>query len=181
MHRYSGLNVLIGSLRMRHTILSTAVAALLSACSADAPAPNADIPPAASAPSEAPAAVVESPAPAAQQPAAPATPQMLPSSAEAPFADKVWRVERGGDVEPGTAYTFLHDGTLVIDAPHGTPSTGQWRYDVGKLTMVEEGVAYPTDVVSQDATHLVLRSHNPGGSVDITLALDANAPLPHLR
>jgi hypothetical protein len=164
---------------MRHVILPTAVFALLSGCSAEAPAPNADIPSAASTPSEAPAAIAGSPVPAAKRPAAPAAPDMLPSSAEAPFADKVWRVERGGDVEAGTAYTFLHDGTLVIDAPHGTPATGRWRYDIGKLTMVEDGVAYPTDVVSQDATHLVLRSHNPGGSVDITLALDANAPLPH--
>jgi hypothetical protein len=106
---------------------------------------------------------------------------MMPSSAVAPFADKVWRVEHGGDVEAGTAYVFLHDGTLVIAAPHGTPSAGKWRYDVGRLTMVEEGVAYPTDVVSQDDTHLVLRSHNPGGFVDITLALDARSPLPQLR
>jgi hypothetical protein len=164
---------------MRPVILSTTVVVLLSACSAEAPTPNADIPTPASASSEAQATVSESPAPAATRSAAPAAPEMLPSSADAPFADKVWRVERGGDVEVGTAYTFLHDGTLVIDAPHGTPSTGRWRYDLGKLTMVEEGVAYPTDVISQDATHLVLRSHNPGGSVDITLALDANAPLPH--
>jgi hypothetical protein len=163
---------------MRHLILPAAVVALLSACSAEAPAPNADTPPPASASSAAPAAVTESPASAAKRPAAPEAPQMLPSSAEAPFADKVWRVEHGGDVEAGTAYAFLHDGTLLVDAPHGRPSRGQWRYDVGKLTMVEDGVAYPTDVVSQDATHLVLRSHNPGGSVDIMLALDANAPLP---
>jgi hypothetical protein len=39
----------------------------------------------------------------------------------------------------------------------------------GALTMTEEGVTYPTDILAMDAGHLNLRSHNPGGAVDIVL------------
>lgn len=104
-----------------------------------------------------------------------------PASADiaAAFVDKVWRVVEESGVEAGTTYAFLHDGTLVIDAPHATPAKGQWRYAGGKLTMIEEGIAYPVDIVSLDATHFVIRSHNPGGSVEIAMVADVVAPLPH--
>lgn len=90
------------------------------------------------------------------------------------FVDKVWRVGPDSGVEAGTTYAFRRDGALVIESPHGTPGRGRWRYDGGKLTMIEEGIAYPTDIVSLDATHFVIRSHNPGGSVEIAMVAEAH-------
>jgi hypothetical protein len=146
---------------MRHWILPAL--ALLSACSASPP----------------PATPVESPAApttvaaAAQGVVASAAPTTTPA-----FVDKVWRVAAASTLQPGTTYTFLGDGTLVIDAPGATPMTGRWRQADGQLTMVEEGIAYPTDIVTLDAGHLVLRSHNPGGSVLIPLDAAPGLPLP---
>ena len=119
-------------------------------------------------------------------PAATSTPaEPKPAGAPVPtrtakpaFADKVWRVQSSAAGEPGSTYAFLGDGTLVIDSPHGTPLYGQWSYDGGKLVMIEDGLAYPTDILLLDAGTLQLRSHNPGGSVDLTLVPAPDAPLP---
>jgi hypothetical protein len=142
---------------MRHWILPAL--ALLSACGASPP-------PAAPVGSPAAATTVAPPVQAAVASAAPA------------FVDKVWRVGASSTLQPGSTYTFLGDGTLVIDAPGATPMTGRWRQADGQLTMVEEGIAYPTDIVTLDADHLVLRSHNPGGSVLIPLDAAPDVPLP---
>ena len=58
---------------------------------------------------------------------------------------------------------------------------GQWRFQGGKLTMVEEGQSYPTDILRLDASELHLRSHNPGTPVDIVLTLAPDAPLPQAK
>lgn len=151
--------------------LGIAIGALLAACSA-APPPAAEATepapaaPEAAAPVE-PAPVAADPAPAAQDPAAPA------------FAGKVWRVVESGGVAAGTRYAFLADGTLVIEDPAGNPpGYGKWTYTDGKLSIEEEGMTYPTDIVHVDANRLELRSHNPGGTLDIKLAHDPDAPLP---
>jgi hypothetical protein len=39
-------------------------------------------------------------------------------------------------------------------------------------------VAYPTDIVALDAGTFQIRSHNPGGAVDIALVPAPDAPLP---
>lgn len=114
---------------------------------------------------------------AAAQPSAPAleTPPSMPpdgqADANAPaFVDKVWRVVSSTGVEPGTSYAFLADGTLVIENPIGNPpGYGKWRYQDGKLTIEEEGIDYPTDILRSDENRLELRSHHPGGTLDITL------------
>jgi ABC-type Fe3+-hydroxamate transport system substrate-binding protein len=150
--------------------------ALLSACSANTP-PEATV---------AATSSVATPAPAADASPRPVTTAAMPTPAtvatpSAPttaFVDKVWRVAPSSAQQPGTTYTFLSGGTLVIDAPGGTPMTGAWRQVDGRLTMVEEGIAYPTDIVELDATHLVLRSHNPGGAVLIPLVAAPGEPLP---
>ena len=110
--------------------------------------------------------------PAAQPPAPASTPA---------FVDTVWHVAPASAQEPGTTYTFLGDGVLVVDAPHGTPMRGHWSYVDGKLTMTEEGVSYPTDILAMDAGHLHLRSHNPGGSVDIVLVATPERTAPPAR
>ena len=158
---------------MRKLILLGTIT-LLAACNANPP-PSAPVEPA-------------TPSPQASTPApeAPTTPAPTPPSDTTPpadsttpaFVDKVWRVEAGGTVEAGTTYAFLNGGTLVIDAPHGTPMTGAWAYADGKLTMTEEGITYPTDIVSLDATHFTIRSHNPGGVVEIAMVAAPDEALP---
>jgi hypothetical protein len=133
---------------------------LLSACGRDAAPPVADAP--------APASVSPTPAP---EPAPP--PVLPPPQAVAPaFVNTRWRADAGSGVAPGTRYTFQGDGTLLVEAPGGTPATGAWRYVEGALTMTEEGIDYPTDIVAQDPEHVHLRSHNPGGVVELLLVRD---------
>jgi len=150
---------------------------VLAACRADAPAdPSADV--AADAAAPATTAASDSATPAAAEPA--------PDETAAPAADparvlagKVWRVERRSDGgEIGSTYAFLADGTLVVDSPNGTPMTGSWRADAGALSMTEEGIVYPTDLVVRDADHVTLRSHNPGGVVELALVHAPDVPLP---
>lgn len=147
---------------MRKLMLVISIAAM-AACR---PAPSPDQ---AMQPAPTPAVPAGTPAPASAIPAATAAPA---------FVGKVWRVRSSSSGDPGSTYAFLADGTLVIDSPHGTPMQGQWRYDNGKLAMIEEGISYPTDIVSLDATTFQFRSHNPGGTVDITLVFAPDVPLP---
>lgn len=154
---------------MRKLMLVASIV-VLSACK---PAPSTTEP----ATQPAPAA----PSPAVTEPTgspAPAPPSDVAQAAKPDFAGKVWRVQSSTAGEPGSTYAFLSDGTLVIDSPHGTPMYGKWSYDGGKLVMTEEGVAYPTDIVALDAGTFQIRSHNPGGVVDITLVPAPDAPLP---
>ncbi len=145
--------------------------AVLSACNANAP-PAAPVDSTTSLPD---ATARTAPPPAAPPPVA--TP--LPAGSASPaFVGKVWRVEQSSAVEPGSTYTFLEGGALVMGAPHGTPATGRWSYVDGELTMTEEGVDYPTDIVSLDAQHFTIRSHNPGGAIEIVMSAVAGAPLP---
>lgn len=97
------------------------------------------------------------------------------------FADRVWRVKESSAVEAGTTYAFLADGTLVIDSPNGTPLYGQWRFDDGALTLVEEGQAYRTEILEHGNDSMRIRSHNPGTPVDILLVAAPDVTLPQAR
>jgi len=159
---------------MRMTLLSLAILALV-ACRAEAPA-------------DSPADAVADAAPAAATPATPAPTPVAPAppADSAPAADpasvlsgRTWRVERRSDGgEIGSTYGFLADGTLVVDSPNGTPMTGSWTAEAGALSLTEEGIAHPTDLVVRDADHVTLRSHNPGGVVEIALVRAPEVPLP---
>ena len=161
---------------MRKLILLGTIT-LLAACNANPPPgapaePATPAPQATTSPAETPATPAPAPSSATTSPADDTTPA---------FVDKVWRVEAGGTVEAGSTYAFLDGGTLVIDAPHGTPTTGAWAYADGKLSMTEEGITYPTDIVSQDASHFTIRSHNPGGVVEIAMVAAPDVPLPSAK
>lgn len=124
---------------------------------------------------------------AATMPAPPAT-ASEPRASSVPakpdrmqFADRVWRVKESSNVEAGTTYAFLADGTLVIDSPNGTPLYGQWRFDDGALTLVEEGQAYPTEILEHGNDFMRIRSHNPGTPVDILLVAAPDVTLPQAR
>ena len=146
-------------------ILMLGAALILSACNASTP-PPADTAAATPAADSAPATVAADPAPPATSPA------------ESGFTDKVWQVSASSAVQVGSTYTFLGNGTLVVDAPSGTPLYGRWAYAGGELTMTEEGLTYPTDIVHLDADTFQIRSHNPGGTVDISLVPMPGAALP---
>ena len=152
---------------MRILMLAT-TALLMSACGSGTPD---------AAPPVAPSSDIVAPAqPAPSRSVNPANP---PAPASAPaFVDKVWHVAPASAQEPGTTYSFLGNGVLVIDSPHGTPMRGRWSYADSKLTMTEEGVTYPTDILAMDAGHLHLRSHNPGDPVDIVLVAEPERASP---
>lgn len=146
--------------KLRLTALAAAVC--LAACDR----PEATPEPAATA-AETPAPAPALPAPA--EPAAPAVPA---------FVGKVWEVKSSSAVGPGTQYSFLADGTLVIASKNGPPGYGKWTYENGALTMIEEGISYPTDILKLDAGTFEIRSHNPGEPVTIVMVPAANAALP---
>ena len=151
------------------TLLMAGTLVALAAC-------NADSPPAHSTTVAVPATPAVTPLPSTSRDATPtvqptvAGTAVAPASGPAPaFVDVPWKVSDSPGGQAGATYTFARDGTLTIDAPGDTPSTGRWSYADGKLTMTEDGVAYPTDIVSLDESHFVIRSHNPGGVVEIAM------------
>lgn len=85
------------------------------------------------------------------------------------FVNRVWRVSASDAVAPGTVYVFLAESTLVIDGPGSTPAVGTWRRADEGLILVEDGIAYPTDILELTGDRFRLRSHNPGPPVEITL------------
>lgn len=149
-------------------------AAMLTACQAKAPEqapPVTDTPQVTADTSAQPARSTD--VPSADEPVA------APAATDKPsFVDKVWQVKQSSAVAAGTTYAFLSDGTLVIDSPGGTPLRGQWTFENGALTMIEEGQSYPTDVLRLDESEFHIRSHNPGEPVDIVLVVAPGQPLP---
>jgi len=97
------------------------------------------------------------------------------SSAPAPatepvsFVNRVWKVAESAQVEPGQLYVFLSESTLVMASPHGTPAFGSWSYDGTHLRMIEESIPYDVDIVSLTANEFRIKSHNPGGIVEMRL------------
>jgi len=168
---------------MRMTLLSLALLGL-AACRADSPADAS--PDVAEVADEATPPAASSPAPDATPPGNAANGSDAADEAGATSADpaavlagKVWRAERRSDGgEVGSTYAFLDGGTLVVDSPNGTPMTGSWQVRDGALSLTEEGVTYPAEVVVRDAGHLTLRSRNPGGVVEIALVAAPEVPLP---
>ena len=135
--------------RSMATLAALALAALLANCSEPAAAP---------APAES-----ATPAPSAA-PAQPAQPAAGPR-----FVNRVWTVESSTAVAPGTLYVFLSEGTLVIASPNAKPMLGSWKKSGDGLVMVEESISYPTDILKLDGSSFVIRSHNPGTHVDISI------------
>ena len=138
---------------MKTTTRACIFAALVAACAACTPPP---------------AASGSQPEPTVAAPVQPADPRMR-------FVDIDWRVVSSSAVAVGTHYRFGSDGSLRIEAAGSTPGLGRWRLDGGKLVMVEEGIAYPTDILRLDPGHFTIRSHNPGAPVEIAM-VRADAP-----
>ena len=125
---------------MNKSIVTSAVIVVLASATAACNKP---------APAE-PAQSAAAAAPAPASPAAPASETPSPATAAPAFVGKVWQVKESSAVAPGTHYSFLADGTLVIEAEGGMPGYGKWTYENGALTLIEEGVSYPTDILKLD-------------------------------
>lgn len=96
-----------------------------------------------------------------------APPASAPASDIRPtFVNKVWRVSESTGMSPGQLVVFLSEGTLVFASGNSKPALGQWRSKQGALTMIEDGIAYPTDILSLSPAEFRIRSHNPGGTVE---------------
>lgn len=106
------------------------------------------------------------------------TPTPYPANVKPGFINKVWEVSLSTGVAPGTLYAFLSDGTLAITSPSSKATFGAWTYKKGKLTMIEQSQEYKTDILSLSHDELRLKSHNPGGSIEIVLVPARVAPLP---
>src|SRR5262245_1235737 len=83
------------------------------------------------------------------------------------FVNRVWMVSESNSVAAGTLYTFLSDGTLVVASSQGRPSLGRWSYRDGALTMIEEGLAYPVDILELTDDEFRIRMHSPGEPVEM--------------
>jgi hypothetical protein len=92
-----------------------------------------------------------------------------PTASTPEFVNRVWQVSEMAGISPGQWYIFLSDGSLVMTSPHSTPAMGRWSPQGDGLTMVEDGISYRVDIVKQTPSELHLRSHNPGGAVEIRL------------
>jgi putative lipoprotein len=117
------------------------------------------------------AACSRPPAPPARQTA------KEPVDSAVSFVNRVWKVRESSSVAPGTLYTFLWDGTLVIAIAHGKPALGQWRPAGDGLTVIEEGRPYRADILRLTREEFSIRLHNPGEPVEITFAPADQPPL----
>lgn len=160
--------------RLHVVALPLLAAIVLAAC--QKPAPPTE--PQTAAEKQATADTSKAPAMSTDQPSPIAEPAASDAPASAAFVDRSWKVKESSAGEPGTVYAFLADGTLIVDSPGGTPMVGRWTFDNGALTMVEEGIAYPTDILHLDANEFRLRSNNPGEPVLITLVPAPGVVLP---
>ncbi len=84
------------------------------------------------------------------------------------FINKVWRVQTSNAVAAGHLYVFLSEGTLAIASRNSTAVLGKWTQQDGRLTMIEEGIPYPVEVLELTHDRFKIRMHNPGEPVVIT-------------
>ena len=84
------------------------------------------------------------------------------------FANRVWKVAKGSQGDPGTFYVFLSDGSLLITSPHGTPSLSTWHYSGDVLTMVEEGLPHQATILRSTLDTFAISVAGPGQPVLLT-------------
>jgi heat shock protein HslJ/uncharacterized membrane protein len=117
----------------------------------------------------------ESPEPS--RPATTDTAAPTRSSEQASFVGKVWQVAESGQVAIGSLRVFLPDGTLVMTSPQSTPAFGAWRIDGGRLTITEEGLDYPTDILALSEYAFRIRMNSPGEPVEILFEPATQLPM----
>ncbi len=108
----------------------------------------------------------EPPQPAPQPAPAPTSASPAPTEA-ASFIGRTWEVAESKQVTKGSLRVFLPDGTLAMSDPGATPAFGRWRYTDGRLTIIEEGREYPTEILELSDRAFRIRMHSPGDPVEI--------------
>lgn len=93
------------------------------------------------------------------------------------FINKVWQVAESGQVVRGSLRVFLADGTLVMASRGSTPAFGAWRFDDGRMTIVEEGQEYPTDILSLSESEFRIRMNSPGEPVEMLFEAAEQPPM----
>lgn len=81
------------------------------------------------------------------------------------FVNRVWRVVESSGAEPGALRVFLSDGTLVMASSTSRPSLGAWARDDEGLTITEEGIDYPADILRLEDDAFHIRINGPGEPV----------------
>ena len=110
------------------------------------------------------------PKPAGEAQAPPATSAAPAATVEPTFVNRVWRVEKSAQIPAGPLYTFFSDGVLVITSPGNKPLVGAWARTDSGLTMTEDGITRPVDVVELTAERFHVRIHGGGEPVEIEFA-----------
>jgi hypothetical protein len=111
------------------------------------------------------------PRPADEAPAATSTTAPPPAPTVAPsFINRVWQVEKSEQIPAGPLYTFFSDGVLVITSPGNTPLVGAWARTDSGLTMTEESITRPVDVLELTAERFRIRINGVGEPVEIQFA-----------
>jgi hypothetical protein len=108
----------------------------------------------------------DSPPPGAGGEAATGEPVAKPAS----FINRVWAVTESEQVAAGDLRVFLAEGTLVMASSHATPAFGSWRYENGQLTITEESIEYPVDILELGEETFTIRMRGPGEPVVIRFA-----------
>ena len=106
-----------------------------------------------------------------------AAPAAAPTEA-ASFVGRTWVVAESKQVAKGSLRVFLPDGTLVMSDAGATPAFGSWRYADGRLTIVEEGREYPTEILELSERAFRIRMHGPGEPVEIRFTPAPREPSP---
>jgi len=108
----------------------------------------------------------EPPPPATTEPAV----APLPAAKAESFVNRVWEIAESPQADAGALRVFLSDGTLVMTSPNATPAFGSWRYADDRLTIIEEGQEYLTDILELTDSAFRIRMHSPGEPVEIRYA-----------
>ena len=93
-----------------------------------------------------------------------------PASAAPSFINRVWVVAESEQVAVGDLRVFLAEGTLVMASSHATPAFGSWRYESGQLTITEESIDYPVEILELDERTFTIRMRGPGEPVEVRFA-----------
>jgi len=108
------------------------------------------------------------PKPAGEAQAPPSATSAAPAATVNPtFVNRVWQVDQSAQIPAGPLYTFFSDGVLVITSPGNKPLVGAWARTDSGLTMTEDGITRPVDVVELTAERFHVRIHGGGEPVEI--------------
>lgn len=87
----------------------------------------------------------------------------------ATFVDRVWRIVGPAEAEHGALRVFLSEGTLVSASSNSRPALGSWTRMGEAMTITEEGIDYPVEILHLSDCEFHIRIDGPGDPVEIEL------------